>query len=672
MLILISFHVPLAKTEDIRNQLDIQQRKHEEVVAHMKKEIFHLEEFSESQQDLALKMEEEKALAVQRSKELQYEVESERKSHEVEVNILSRKLDNAENDAAKLDQDLKHMTKEQSRIRQDYEAEILKAEKKAEAEICALQNELLYANATISEQSSLQSELAGMKEKLEAQKKEFVRKSSDALSKLEGKHMEQTKIVKLKHKAAVENLQKELSASKHRTKNLQEKLEKSSSELEANAIQIQNLHVEKAAAKREISALDTSQGQYVSEVSELQANVTKLQAEISHMKSAAIAYKSKISSLKAELQKESEFEDLGSLLSSSRRSSTASESSRHEEIFTKMRTHLGELQRVLESKTSSDKDNSKHKALELELINKLGSNSSALDAEVQRMRRGFSAEQLSHKQTISQKDELLQKLQAEKDIQRKIISDLVTGTSEGIADQMDSLQDSCNVSLLGFGHKLDKALLDLASIAKSLNDKDIRHSSAIDTLFSDLDHTSKEISRCQAEISVLQQELQISHHNLDELNESQEQLQREKDKEMYELRSKLEQALKRENENSVSSDVVSLRRVMVDAGSGQVISDHDDNSTRQQELLQKEEIIGALSGEIEQLKQAQRLSNITTEEVNKKLLEKEREMRQARLETESLCRKVQELDLNLDKKAREVGCILHRLKNRLKSLLHSF
>lgn len=621
----------------------------------MKQEIFRLEEFSESQQEQALKMEEEKALAVQRSKELQYEVESERKSHEVEVNILSRKLENAENDAAKLDQDLKQMTKEQSLIRQDYEAQLLKAEKKAEAEIYALRNELLHANATISEHSSLQSEFAQMKEKLETQKKEFIRKSSDALAKLEGKHMEQTKAVKLKHNAVVENLQKELNVCKHRAKNLQEKLERSSSELEANAIEIQNLHMAKSAAEKEISALEASQDQYVIEVSELQANVAKLQAEISHMKSAAVVYKNKISSLKAELQKESEFEDLGSLLSSSRRSSTASDSSRHEEIFTKMRTQLEELQKVLESKTSNDKDKSKQKALELELINKLASNSSALDAEVQKMRRGFSAERLSHKQTISQKDELLQKLQAEKDIQRKIMSDLITGTSEGIADQIDSLQDSCNLSLVGLGHKLDKALLDLANIAKSLRDKDIRHTSALDSLFSDLDHTRKEVTKCQAEISLLQQELKTSHHNLDELNESQEQLQREKDKEMYELRSKLEQALKRENEN-VSSDIVSSRHVTVDAGSGQVILDHDDHSTKHQELLQKEEIIQALSDEIEQLKQAQRLNNITTEEANKKLLEKEREMRQAKLETESLCRKVRELELNL---AREVGCILH-------------
>lgn len=572
------------QSKDFNNQLDIQRRKHEEIVTQLKQEIFRLEEFSESQQEQALKMEEEKSLALQRAKELQYEVESERKSHEVEVNILSRKLENSENDVTKLYRDLKQMTKERELIQQDHEARLLKVETKAEAKISALQNELLRANVTISEQSSLQSELSQVKERLETQKKEFVRKSSDALAKLEGKHMERTKTIKSKHDMIVKNLQKELNASEQREKNLRDQLDSSCSKLDIKAKQIHDLQSKAAVAKREILAFETSQGQYLSEVSKLQGDVAKLQVEISHMKSAATAYKNKISSLKAELQRGSEFED--SLLSNSRRSSTASEASKHEEILTKMKAQLEELQEVLESKTVNDKDGNKHKVLELELINKLTSNSSALDAEIERMRRGFSAERLSHKQACSQKDELLDRLQIEKDMQRKVMTDLLTDASEGIAGQIDSLQSSCSFSLVRYRSQLDKALLNLANIAKCLKDKDVQHASTVDTLFSDLDHTHKEI-----------------------------------------------------------------RHVKVDAGSGQVISDHDDSPTRQQELLEKDMIIHALNSEIDQLKQAERL---LTEEVNKKLLEKEREMRQAKSELENLHRKARELELKLQQKTCEV------------------
>lgn len=618
--------------------MDIQQRKHEEIVTQLKQEIFRLEEFSESQQEQALKMEEEKSLADKRLKELKYEIESERKSHEVEVNILSRKLENAENDMLKLDQDLKRVTEEQKLSQDDYKAELLKAEKEAESEISALQSKLLHAKG---EQSSLQSErFAQIKERLETQKKDFVRKSSDALAKLEGKHKEQTKAIKSKHKATVETLHKELRACEQKVKNLTDKLNSDNRDLEAKINQLHDLQIKEAAYKIKISGLETSDGQYANEVSDLQANVTKLQTEISHMKSAAIAYKNRISNLKSELQKDSEFDDCSSLQSSSRRTSTSSESSK--EIFTMMKVQLEELQKVLESKSVNDRDDSKHK-FELELIDRL---TSALDAELQKMRQGISAERLTHVQVCSQKDKLLCRFQTEKETQSKLFTSLVTDTSKDFVSQIDSLQNSCSVSLVKFKSQLDEALRNLESISRSLVDSDLRHTSALDALFSDL-------SRYEAEISELQQELETSHHTLDELNESQEQFQRDRDKEMQELQSKLEQALKRKD--SLSSERISTRHIKVDAGSGQVISDQDESPTRHQELLQKEKIIRSQAVEIEQLKQAERHANITTEEANRKLLEKEREVKRSKLEVESLHRKAQELELKLEQQAHEVG-----------------
>lgn len=632
----------IEQSRDFITRLDLQQRKHEEIVTQLKQEIFRLEEFSESQQEQALKMEEEKAMVIKSLKALKYEIESERQSHDVEVNILSRKLENAENDVAKISKDLKRIAEERKLIQEDYEAQLSRAERKAESKISTLQSKLQDANA---EHSSLQLKLSQLKEKLETQKKEFIRKSSDALAKLESKHIEQTKATRSKHKIIVENLHQELHAREEREKKLRDKLDNSSDELEAKVGQFQDMQIKEVAYKRKILAFETTEGQYINEVSELQGNITKLQAEISHMKSAAVAYRSRISDLKAEFQKDSDFNY--SSLSNSRRSPTASESSKHGEIFTKIKEQLGELQKVLESTTSSGNGQN---FLELELLDRLASNSSALEAEVQRMRQGMSAERLSHTQVCTQKDELLHKLQAVKDLQKNLITGLVAGTSEGIASQMDSLQSNCKVSLVRYSSQLEDALLKLAGIAKSLQDKDISHASALGIMLSDLDHKHKEINSCMAEISHLQQELETSHHSLSELTESQEQLQREREKEMHELQSKLEQAQ--------SSVRVSSRHVKVDAGSGQVISEHNESPTRQQELIQKEKLIRSLHSEIEQLKQAERLANLSTDEVNRKLLDKEREVKQTKLEVESLHRRTRQLELKLELQAREVSLLL--------------
>lgn len=624
--------------------MDVQRSKHEEIVSQLKKDIFRLEEFSDSQQEQALKMEEEKAMAVKGMKELKYEVESERQSHEVEVNILSRKLENAENDTIKLE---RQMAEERKLIRDGYDAKLLAAEKEAESKISALQDELVDVKA---DQTSLQSQLSQTEEKLVNQKKEFIRKSSDALAKLEGKHMEKTRATKAKHKTEVEKLHEEIIGCERRERKLQFQLDSSSSKLETQVIQLRDLQLNEADYRRAISALETSEAQHLSELSNLQANVSKLQEDITHMKSAAVAYKNKISSLNEELQKEAEFEEYFSQQSSSRRSSTSSESSRHGDIISKMKVQLAELQKVLISKSAQDlqDEEERHGA---ELINALISNSSALDADVKKLRKGISAERQSHLQVCSQKDELLHSLKADRDRQSKCTMKLVTSVSEGIISQITSLQRHCGQSLERFTTNLDEVLLNLSSIDKSLKEKDLRHTGALHSLLSDLDLTHAEITRHKAEISYLQQELEKSHHNLDELNESQEQLQRSKDQEMHELRSKLEQA-----ESVVSSDVVSSRHVKVDAGSGQVISEHHEDPTKNEQL---EEVIHSLNSEIEQLRQAERHTKITTEDANRRRIEKEREMKQCEQELESLQRIARELELKLTKEVRVVRVIVY-------------
>lgn len=625
--------------------------KHQEIVTQLKEEIFRLEEFSESQQEQALKIEEEKSQISDQLKKLKYELESERKSHEVEVNILSCKIENTERDVTKLESDLKVLNEEQRLLQQNYESKLSSAEKNAELKIFALQSEIQSISSNISEQSVLQSELLQIKKQLEREKQ----KSSHALAKLEIKHLQETEAIKTKHNTLVEKLHEELSAFEEREKNLKQKLDSSSSELEVIASQLQSLHKKETAFKKQISAFQGSEAKYRTEVSQLKSDVTKLQGEISHMKSAAVAYKNKISSLKAELQRDSELDVL--LQSSSRRSSSTSESSRYDEIITKMRIQLEELQKVLESKSGSNEhDGERHPAAEL--INKLITNSSALNAEVLRMRQGISAERLSHLQVCSQKDEILHKLQAEKEKQSSLIKRLAVDISEDISSQMSTLQTNCGQSIFGCRVKLDEALLKLASIGKALKDRDHRHASALDTLFSDLDHSHNEISNYKEEINRLQLELEVSHQSLDESQDQLTRLHSDKEAETDDLKLQLEQALKQtKSPDSVPSDIVSSRNVKVDADSGQVIAEHEDSQTRDEVLLQKEETIHKLKDEIEQLKLSERHMKLMNEEANRKVAEKEWDVKQTQQAVNSLQRKSKELETKLDQQEHEVTTV---------------
>ena len=452
-----------------------ERRKYEETIVQLKQENSRLELFAESQQEQVLKIEEEKSVVVEELRELKYELESERRSHEVEVNILSRKLENVEDDVTKLDDDLKRLDEERKQILKDCEEKLLKSSRIAKSEISALQSELQHASSNIT---ALQFELSKTKDKLDLQKKEFLRKSSDALLKLESKHNEQTKVMKAKNSATIELLHTQITASEQREKDLNSELDCRKSKLEATEDQLHDLQIKEGEYKERIATLQACEMQHLGDVLELQTKVTNLQGEALHFRNS----------------------------------------------------------------------------------------------------------------------------QAEQDrLTKKVTMDM----SEGLTSQISSLRSNCDKSIFGFRNKLDKVILKLATISNSMKDKDFQHVSMLDYY--------------KAEISQLQQDLETAHHNLD------------RDKEMEELRSKLEQALKRESSDTVSSP----RYIKVDAGSGQVISDPDEDE------LQKEETIRSLLCEIEQLKQAERQAKIASEDASRRLLEREMEMALIRKNVESLQSKLE-------------------------------
>lgn len=554
---------------------------------HLKKDIQRLEDFSESQEDQILKLEEEKAEIAEKLTELQYTLESEQRSHEVEVNILSRKLENAENSAMKLE---------------------------------------ASAEKLMKERKQLQEEIV---------------------------------VMKSKHSAIAEKLEEQLQASEKREKDLRNKMVINRNELEATLSQIDNMHRKEGTYRDQKALLEAKEIRLNDEVLQLKSNVIKLQEEISQLKSAAVAYKNKISLLKAELQKGAESDEFIPIQTPNRRSSTSPDTSRHGEIIIKMQSQLEELQKVLDSKVAnSEEDGETQDSPEMNLIHKLLSNSTMLDAELQKMRRWMSAEHLSHLQACSQRDENIHQLQTEKEKANKAVRKLTLDLSESFGSQFDALQSNCNQSLSRFKFKIHEAKVKLAAICVSLKDKDLQYTNALEMLQSDLNQSRHEVSMYKDEMGKLQLELETSHHSLDKLNESQDRLTKlhiEKDAEMDELRSKLEQAIKGNDGSQVSSSTLSSRSVTVDADSGQVIADQDETQERRDEvLLQKEEVIHSLRDELEIMKRNERHARAANEEANIKLAEKDKELRQTKDKVEDLQRKTRELESRLEQEADQV------------------
>ena len=93
----------IEELETTRNQLETERKSHDDSIASLKQQLSQAEEYSDTQTDQSLKLEEEKAHIEEELISIHEALESERRAHEAEVNILTRKLDNAEQSIVNLE-----------------------------------------------------------------------------------------------------------------------------------------------------------------------------------------------------------------------------------------------------------------------------------------------------------------------------------------------------------------------------------------------------------------------------------------------------------------------------------------------------------------------------------------------------------------------------------------
>ena len=220
--------------------------------------------------------------------------------------------------------------------------------------------------------------------------------------------------------------------------------------------------------------------------------------------------------------------------------------------------------------------------------------------------------------------------------------------SKGMNQKYSTLQEQLEKLVAGCEAKLGDAQAKFAVLTSSLKDSDLQQANAVKTLLFDLHQSQREINTLKDETDLLRSELDTSHSEFDKLKKARDTLNDANmamEEEIEEIKSKLDQAKRRRP--------ISL----VEADSGQVITEEDEEQLRDNILHEKESTIHTLRNEVESLKLAERQARLVGEEAARKVLEKDKELRQAKEKAELLQRDMQSFESKVYRLQNEVSML---------------
>ncbi len=232
----------------------------------------------------------------------------------------------------------------------------------------------------------------------------------------------------------------------------------------------------------------------------------------------------------------------------SSRSSYHSDESVHEGLLTQMKFRLEELQKVLTLQRKDGGEDSMK--TELSLVQELIANSASLQEQNQKQQRNFEAERERNKSVLSSREEEMKLLTLEASRQKRAMETLLTATTDKLLKSMSALVEQSKAFLGSYGPKLQSAVSTLSLIQRTLRDRDSRHTSAIDGLLEDLDHSRSVIESYRTEVDQLQADMDATQENLNQSQSELSGLQLTKKEEVERLTLEL-QEMRREKEVSV-------------------------------------------------------------------------------------------------------------------------
>ena len=349
----------------------------------------------------------------------------------------------------------------------------------------------------------------------------------------------------------VEDTQHQLKASQLTTAQLKRKLESAEQQCENLLLDLSLQKYEVAQQARQIQELEEIHVRLQEEISQLEREVQKhksqlaQQTEIEHQLHRQIQSQNRIKPVGevavAGVDYPLNSQSQPSPVTSPSRHSYQSDHSYHEEIVTQMKSQLEDLQMCLVQQHSSAM-----KSNELTLVQELIEANSTLQANVEQEQRKREREL----EKLEVKDAVIQHLTEKVEEHRTELKHIEIAFVKSMEQALSSLQQKLNSSVEKSSLKVETANKAIAQMFEMIHTQHERHTSALNTLIS-------ELNQVQIVQNTYQQEVELLHSKLDQ---SQEELTHTEQELKYSLSikeaevSKLKEMLNNAQKTSLKED----------------------------------------------------------------------------------------------------------------------
>ncbi len=529
--------------DTIRSKLEEERKSHDVDIANLKTELSKKEEESYSHIDLSLKLEEEKAQAEATLVSLQYTLESERSAHEAEVNILMRKLDNAEESLSKLErkerENMMQLREELEQTRDEIaryqlqteklQKELADADEKLGAmetspplsptepppqtqeeqmalstdEIAALLQQLAKSETEIDLLQSSNEEHISLTTKLRTELEECSQQAQEKLTEQLGYFQQQMASLRKDFESQLDQSSNVLEASHTQEIDLNNRLSLTLEQLENTQTEVRELSAKEATHLQNIQLLEQSGSSQQQEITQLQAALSEYRSEITQLRQMESIQKQITPELSTQPKRpssggEDETDFIPALVTSGKLSQS-SEKDSHDQIIDEMKDQLEEVQ----------------------------------------LRKKGLLDQLA------EKNKTLTELQQKALEEREAVQSSALATTNEIIRFISNFSSSSKDSLSDYKERVEEVSAKLARVRQLLQERDSQNLSTLDGMMSDLNHSREESDAVKLDMENMKQRL-VSKH----------------EEEIRSLRDDLDKTRKREEQARARSEEAELELVV--------------------------------------------------------------------------------------------------------------
>ena len=449
--------------------------------------------------------------------------------------------------------DNERFSEENKMLQEDMESRIAEAERAREADIQKLETQLALAQKETS-QLSLQHEMK-LEEKKREYQSELARVKGEGESKvaaIRATMERELRMSKERYEIQVEGIQQELKVGRLNTTQLQGKLDSAEQQCESLLLEVSQHRETASSQAAQFKELQQLQAQQEEELA-LQLKATQerdsqlaqaankervLRGQVSHLQQQLRQSQQRQAALVEDIAMEDTDYSLQAVLPTSpimspSRHSYQSDRSFHEEIVTQMKSQLEELQMCLVQQQSTPS-----KTNQLSLMQELLATNSTLQENLDR-------EQVERERELALlevRDLEIQALREKLEEHHSELVDLKNAVSEKLGQTLKSLQQKSDASIDDSTAKLEAASMAVAQLSETLRTRDERHTSALETLFSELSQSRITQESYQQEVEQLHSSLDRSHEELDHSEQELKRMLDTKEREVGQLREMLDEA----------------------------------------------------------------------------------------------------------------------------------